>query len=441
MGEHVIMITIGRTYLVFDGRMSRLCADISVDEGTASTMWFSMGHGMENWLCEGRADAFVMALMLAAIKGGHDIICEYPISIRFYYQMNQQLIPAMGFAFDKKAEHFLCVKAPLSNSVFQKGETVAASFSDRKSFLRTMCSHRQGSLYPLTHIAVWNTEGDGGRKDFHSRCREAALAETWGLQTIFLDANFDQILNEELAASCIFRELACALSIEQGLSLFLLPTAHPAAFFKVDLQDSESYALLIANFAITENFSVYLDGVEAEAVRTTTQDSEEIFTIGVPYIEEDMDGKTRLCACVTFKGQKQVMWFSVNSEYGRYLTQDRADAFVAALLTPAMRAGADIVSYAPVSKSLLYQLNQYLIPMMALNMSSVFHLVILHAKLIQTVPDCDGAVCTSGTAGVDCLFSLYQDQVLPADSDQKLTHLFLTSNELLSEAFCLIHYN
>lgn len=423
------MITIGKTYLTKGSETCKLCADISVDGGTAAPLWFSIDREAESWLCVGRADAFVMALLPAAIREGHDIVCEDPLSNRLHYQLNEQLIPAMCFAFQKTAEHFPRIKAPLSNAIFQKTAAIAASLSDREAFLRTLYCHRQDSLYPLTHIAVWNTEGNSGREAFHSRCREAAeLAEAWDLQTICLDTNFDQILTDDLAASHIFRVLACALSVEQRLSLFLLPTSRPAASFKVDLQDSESYALLIANSAVTESLSVYLDGPEAETVGKTAHSHENAFIIGAPYIEENPTGEARLCARVTLQGQEQVMWFSVNSEYSRYLTQDRADAFVAALLTPALRAGADIISQAPVSRSLLYQLNQYLIPMMVLNMGATFHYITVEARPIETVPDCSGAVCTGGTGGVDSMFSIYQDGELPADSSRKLTHLFLTSN-------------
>lgn len=421
------MILIGKTYLSRGSEASKLCADISVDGRTAVTLWFSIGREAESWLCVGRADAFVMALLPAAIREGHDIVCEDPLSNRLHYQLNEQLIPAMCFAFQKTAEHFPRVKAPLSNAIFQEAAAIAASLSDREAFSRTLRCHRQESLYPLTHIAVWNTDGD--REAFLSRCREAAeLAEARHLQTIFLDTNFDRILPDDLDASRTFRALACALSVERRLSLFLLPTARPAASFKIDPRDSESYALLIANSAVTESLSVYLDGPEAEMVQKTARSHENAFIIGVPYIEEDPAGKTRLCARVTLQGREQVMWFSVNSEYGRYLTRDRTDAFVAALLTPALRAGADIISQAPVSRSLLYQLNQYLIPMMSLNMSATFRPMAVEASLIQTAPDCSGAVCTSGTAGADCIFSVYEDGELPADSGRKLTHLFLASN-------------
>lgn len=423
------MINIRKSYIIKSDKTSCLCANISVDGRTSAALCFSVDHRAENWLGIGRADAFVMALLPVAVMEKHDIICEDPLSNRLHYQINKQLLPAMCLALDNKTEQFPRVKASLSNAVFPNASAVAASFSEREAFLRTLGHHGPDGLYPMTHIAVWNTEGSAGQDAFLSRCREAAdLAETHGLHTIFLDTNFDQILPHTPADCRIFRELACALALEPYLSIFLLPTARPAASFKMDLQDSEAYALLLANSAVTETLSVYLAGPEAAECERTARSHADPFIIGMPYIEAAGDGKTRLCARIKLYGQEQIMWFAVNLEYGRYLTQDRADAFVAALLTPAMRAGVDIECQAPVSRELLYQLNQYLIPMMSLNMGDTFHAITLSGKPFQTVPAYAEAVCTSGTAGVDSMFSIYQDQELPADSSRKLTHLFLASN-------------
>ena len=83
--------------------------------------------------------------------------------------------------------------------------------------------------------------------------------------------------------------------------------------------------------------------------------------IGRPYVEY-VGNKVRLCAKLTFPDLEQIAWFETEEEYVKYFTTDRADAFVVAFLTSAMKAGEDIVSEAPVTKRLLYQLNRQLIP-------------------------------------------------------------------------------
>ena len=77
--------------------------------------------------------------------------------------------------------------------------------------------------------------------------------------------------------------------------------------------------------------------------------------------------RTVLCAPITLEGKRQEAWFSVETQYGQYLVDDRLDAFVVGFLTTAMRLGEDIVCQAPISRRLYYQLTEYLIPAMAAN--------------------------------------------------------------------------
>ena len=153
--------------------------------------------------------------------------------------------------------------------------------------------------------------------------------------------------------------------------------------------------------------------------------------IGTPYLEEAHDG-VRLCAPVLLHGREQTVWFSVAPEYGEYLTDDRADAFVAGLFTTAMREGADIVCQAPVTRRLLYQLNHYLVPMMSSNMGDVFHAIKIHAAPADIRLPCAGAVGTGWTGGVDCMFTLARS-LRAEEPSRRLTHLLITSNGALED--------
>ena len=153
--------------------------------------------------------------------------------------------------------------------------------------------------------------------------------------------------------------------------------------------------------------------------------------IGLPYLAQTPDG-VRLCAPLRLRGQDETMWISVAPEYGEYLTDDRADAFVAGILTTAMREGADIVCEAPVTRRLLYQLNHYLIPMMAANMADTFHPIKIHAAPAEAKLPCAGAVGTGWSGGVDSMFTLMQS-LHAEEPSRRLTHLLITSNGALEE--------
>lgn len=149
-----------------------------------------------------------------------------------------------------------------------------------------------------------------------------------------------------------------------------------------------------------------------------------MLTIGKLHIEQT-EHQVRLCASVTISGQQSEAWFSVDPEYGSYLTDDRADAFVVGFLTTAMRQGEDIICETPLTRRLHYQLTTYLIPSMAAAMD-IYHPITIHAPLTDAPLPCEKAVATGWTGGVDCMYTL-MTHTQPDAPSHKLTHLLLAN--------------
>lgn len=157
-------------------------------------------------------------------------------------------------------------------------------------------------------------------------------------------------------------------------------------------------------------------------------DVKQYIYIGKPYFEKDIS-EVRLCALLRFHSQECVAWFSVSEQYGAYLVSDRADAFLVAVLTTALREGMDIDCEAPVTRRLLYQLNHYLIPMMAGNMEE-YHLIKIYAEVTDTSLQCAGAVGTGWTGGVDSMYTFMKTWKTNRKKHQ-LTHLLIFNNGAL----------
>lgn len=157
----------------------------------------------------------------------------------------------------------------------------------------------------------------------------------------------------------------------------------------------------------------------------------EPIIIGKPYITEQSNSAS-LCAEVLLGGERQILRYTVESQYKSYLTDERADAFVVGILTYAMRIGADIICRAPLSKHLHYQLTHYLIPSMAAHMDS-FHNISLQAEVALKPLPKSTAVATGWTGGVDCLFTLLRTLNAP-QIHHRLTHLMITSNGSLEDS-------
>lgn len=146
--------------------------------------------------------------------------------------------------------------------------------------------------------------------------------------------------------------------------------------------------------------------------------------IGKPYLRREA-GQVYLCAQITLQEHTRVAWFSVEPEFSEYLTDDRADAFVVGLLPVAMKMGADIRCDGPVTRRLKYQLEQYLIPSMALNMQ-VYKQICVYAPVTDMPLPCEKAVGTGWTGGVDSMYTL-MTHIDPAEPGMKLTHLLVAN--------------
>lgn len=146
--------------------------------------------------------------------------------------------------------------------------------------------------------------------------------------------------------------------------------------------------------------------------------------IGTVYREREND-RDYICASVTIEGKEERAWFSVEQDYGSYLTDDRADAFVVGFLTTAMRLGEDIECVSPISRRLYYQLTTYLIPSMAANME-IYHAIAIHAPLTDVTLPCQKAVGTGWTGGVDCMYTL-MTHIGAEEPSRRLTHLLVAN--------------
>lgn len=146
--------------------------------------------------------------------------------------------------------------------------------------------------------------------------------------------------------------------------------------------------------------------------------------LGAPYIEQ-AGSRVYVCSKVDDNGNEYVLRIGTYSEYAEYLVDDRLDSFVTALLPRAMRRKEDIKCMAPVSGSLLYQINEYLVPVCSSKMRD-YHLIKVEADAVPDVTECAGAVATGYSGGVDSMHTVMNMTVLNK-SPFKLTHLVIAN--------------
>jgi len=156
-----------------------------------------------------------------------------------------------------------------------------------------------------------------------------------------------------------------------------------------------------------------------------------MITIKQPRIESIDNGRyARLIADVAVEGSDTYpLWLQVESQYGRFLCFERSDAYVAALFHWAMTRGHDIICEAPITREMYHQINDELIPMVAVTNKTLKPIKLIGpiAGAIEKVDNTRKYAGASGSCGVDALWTLKkhlhkepQDQ---GDNGMDITHL------------------
>jgi hypothetical protein len=104
-------------------------------------------------------------------------------------------------------------------------------------------------------------------------------------------------------------------------------------------------------------------------------------------------------------GMKE-LWFSVPVEYGDYLCKERLDGFLVGMLFPAMQYGEDIHVIGCISEKLLFNLNNYVVPMVLAFSPSCKKIKISAEK--TTFSQLGGRSVGSGfSGGIDSFSTIY----------------------------------
>ncbi|MDR1185069.1 MAG: hypothetical protein LBK67_09775 [Coriobacteriales bacterium] len=156
-----------------------------------------------------------------------------------------------------------------------------------------------------------------------------------------------------------------------------------------------------------------------------------MITFGYPHIDYSKEGVVRLLCDFEDGNNSGELFFDVPEAYGDYLCTTRSDAYVIAALPRAMRTRQDIITSAPVTETLMFQIEQELIP--ALSKHSEMYPTRIFADTAPTLAKkpfyCaasgdmrESAVGTGFSLGTDSFYAIATLTDSPF-SDLNLTHL------------------
>ena len=147
-------------------------------------------------------------------------------------------------------------------------------------------------------------------------------------------------------------------------------------------------------------------------------------------IISQVGNQSRLSADVTIDDKILSLYFGVDSIYGQFLTQHRADPFLATLVNLAMVTNRDIVCQDPVSEKMLYSLRHTYIPALSF-WTKEFHACKIEATPISSAIENAHGVGTGMSFGSD---SLYTFQNHYQKSEYPITHICNFNNGVYGDS-------
>ena len=153
----------------------------------------------------------------------------------------------------------------------------------------------------------------------------------------------------------------------------------------------------------------------------------------------DADGISTLSTEIEIDGEKKDVRISVESEYGKFLSPERADYALIGMLAYAMWNKHDIICEAPVTEELLYNINEILIPTFV-NSDKRNYPVKIQADIASPLDKLPfakakcGGVGTGMSCGVDSFYSVLKHLNTDYPS-RNLTHLCIFNNGSISSLY------
>jgi len=127
--------------------------------------------------------------------------------------------------------------------------------------------------------------------------------------------------------------------------------------------------------------------------------------------------------CTKENEPDQTVWVSIPNQYGEYLSDNRYDGFLVALLYPAMVYGEDIEVDGIVSKRLLRNINKFVQDIL-LAYDSKLHKINISAKeTTNEILSTAKHIGTGFSGGVDSFSTIYDNFVLENDPEYKIDSL------------------
>lgn len=215
------------------------------------------------------ADAFVLPMLLPAVKSHQNIIVESSISEKLFYNLNDSVLYALTKAYEKKTGKHVDepIRIECNNLVSTDFNPTAVgtgcslgvdSFTVlRHHFFSDDCPQS----YRITHLTLFNAgafgsvDVEGARRSFNREVEKTKqFADSINLPFVWVDSNVRQLSQEPSFDVChTFLNMGIVLSMQKLWKKYLYASGYSVDNFSFDIDDSARYEPFLLPHLSTES--------------------------------------------------------------------------------------------------------------------------------------------------------------------------------------------
>ena len=231
-------------------------------EQVSKYLWYATSKENGKYFCDEVADAFVISMVLRAIKTQQDIIVDAPMSEKLYYNLNDSVLYAINKAFEKRNHK----KKNITGSELHKPIIICkktANYDFKPSGVGTGCSLGVDSFtvlvhhffngdiphsYKISHLTLFNAGAygsieEGASKSFYKELeRTKRFAETIGLPLVWVDSNIRSFYPEHsFDWNHTYLNMSIVLSMQKLWKKYLYASSFAVDSLKFNFTINSSY--------------------------------------------------------------------------------------------------------------------------------------------------------------------------------------------------------
>lgn len=248
------MITIDCPLIEKDGREVFLKAIIKDSvKGKSFPLWYSVDEQYGSYLCDDRADSFLIVSLMYAMKSHQDIVVNAPVSRRLLYHIIYDIQPL----FTKLIPGSACiqVRVPDEECPLLEGKAVGCGCSLGVDSMSALYKHMGDDVleeYRVTHLALFNSGQLGylNKESDESSFRKAveeitSFSKETNLPIVAVNSNLNDFFVEAgfktATSRFVVSTLSCPLALQKLFGKYIFASSAPIQSFELNIKD-QSFA-------------------------------------------------------------------------------------------------------------------------------------------------------------------------------------------------------